>query len=150
MALGLTALCLAQGTTQFITPGVRRVGERLACLCGTCNNTVGDCPMLECNYSKPARDKIARMLAVGMADDQIVKSFVDENGLQALSAPPTSGFSRLAWIMPWVAIALGLVGIYFFIRRIRPKRAAAGAPEVDPEVLARYRDNIDKDIEKLD
>lgn len=146
----LAALCLAQGTPGLLTPAVKRVGERLACLCGTCKNTVGDCPMLECHYSKPAREKIARMQAVGISDDDIVKSFVNENGLQALAAPPTSGFSSLAWIMPWVAIALGLVAIYFFIRRFHPKRAGAGAPDIAPEVLRRYRDNIDKDFEKLD
>ena len=150
LTLGLAALCLAQSSSQLLTPEIKRVGERLACLCGTCKNTVGDCPMLECHYTKPAREKIAKMQAVGIDDDQIVKSFVNEQGLQALSAPPTTGFSGLAWIMPWVAIALGLVAIYFFIRRFHPKRAAAGAPEIDPEVLQRYRDNIDKDFDKLD
>lgn len=150
LTLGLAALCLAQSSSQLLTPEIKRVGERLACLCGTCKNTVADCPMLECHYSKPARDKIARMQAVGMSDDQIVKSFTGQYGLQALAAPPTTGFSSLAWIMPWVAIALGLVAIYFFIRRFHPKRAAAGAPEIDPAVLARYRDNIDKDFDKLD
>ncbi len=150
LALVLAALCLAQGSYELLTPDVKRVGARLACLCGTCKNTVADCPMLECHYSKPARDKIARMQAIGMSDDQIIKSFVDQNGLQALAAPPTSGFSSLAWIMPWVAIGVGLIAIYFFIRRFYSKRASAGAPDIDPEVLQRYRDNIDKDFDKLD
>lgn len=149
-ALVLAALCLAQGPAGLLTPDVKRVGARLACLCGACKNTVGDCPMLECHYAKPAREKIAAMLAAGQTDDQIVDSFVKERGLQALSAPPTSGFSGLAWIMPWVAVAMGLGAIYLFIRRFHPKRAVAEAPELDPETLQRYRDNIEKDLAKLD
>lgn len=148
--LVLAALCLAQGSVGLLTPDVKRVGMRLACLCGACNNTVGDCPMLECHYAKPAREKIAMMQAAGKGDDEIVASFVKERGLEALSAPPTSGFSGLAWIMPWVAVALGLGAIYLFIRRFSPKRAPAPVQELDPETLNRYRENIEKDLAKLD
>ncbi len=150
LVLGLAAVCLAQSSSQLLTPQIKRVGERLACLCGTCKNTVGDCPMLECHYTKPAREKIASMQAGGASDDQIVQSFIKEQGLQALSAPPTTGFSGLAWVMPWVAIAFGLFAIYAFIRRFRSKGATAGAPDLAPEVLERYRQTIDKDLEKLD
>jgi cytochrome c-type biogenesis protein CcmH len=104
--------------------------------------------MLECHYSHPARQKIALLESQGKTDDQVVDSFVKDQGLQALSAPPTSGFSGLAWVMPWVAIALGLAAIYFFIRRFHPQRAPA--PEIDAEVMQKYRDTIDKDLDKLD
>ncbi len=149
LALGLAALCLAQSPTQLLTPDVKRVGARLACLCGACKNTVGDCPMLECHYAHPSRQKIANMQAKGASDDAIVKSFVAEQGLQALSSPPTTGFSGLAWIMPWVAVGIGLFAIYLFIKRVS-KRAPEGAPELDPEALRRYRENIEKDLAKLD
>jgi len=33
-------LCLAQSSSQMLTPAVKRVGDRLACLCGACNNSV--------------------------------------------------------------------------------------------------------------
>lgn len=151
LALGLAAICLAQSSSQLLTPAIKRVGERLACLCGTCKNTVGDCPMLECHYTKPAREKIASLQAGGQADDQIVKSFVQEQGLQALSSPPTAGFSWMAWIMPWIALGLGLFAIVLFIQKFHPKRAVANnAPDLDPEVLRRYRENIDKDLDQLD
>jgi cytochrome c-type biogenesis protein CcmH/NrfF len=150
LILGLAAISLAQSASQLLTPDVKRVGARLACLCGACKNTVGDCPMLECHYAHPSRQKIAGMQAKGATDDQIVKSFVEEQGLQALSSPPTSGFSGLAWIMPWVAVGIGLFAIYLFIRRFSPKRAPANVPDLDPQVLQRYRDNIEKDLAKLD
>jgi cytochrome c-type biogenesis protein CcmH/NrfF len=150
LVLGLAAVCLAQSSSQLLTPAIKRVGERLACLCRTCNNTVGDCPMLECHYASPAKRKIGEMQMAKHSDDEIVKSFVQETGLEALSAPPTTGVSSLAYIMPWLAIVLGLGAIYLFIRRFHFKHAPAGGPELDPEVLERYRAKIDKDLDKFD
>jgi cytochrome c-type biogenesis protein CcmH len=107
--------------------------------------------MLECHYTKPAREKIAAMQKLGMADGEIVDAVVKEKGLQALAAPPDEGFNRLAWLMPWIALSLGLCAIYLFIRRLNRKKAASeAAPEIDPEILNRYRDNIEKDLAKLD
>ena len=107
--------------------------------------------MLECHYTKPMREKIAAMQKLGMNDDEIVKATVKQNGLQALAAPPEEGFHLLAWLMPWFVVSLGLVAIWLFIRRLNRKKAAfEAAPELDPEVLNRYRDNIEKDLAKLD
>jgi cytochrome c-type biogenesis protein CcmH/NrfF len=146
----VAGLLMGQEGASLVTPGVRRVGMRLACLCATCRNTVGDCAMLECGYCKPARLKIARMQAEGKSDDEIVASFVKENGVQVLASPPTSGFSLLAWVVPYVAIALGLVAIAWFVKRYGARRAAAGAPQVDDETLRRYQEQIEKDVAKLE
>ena len=150
LIVGLAAFSLAQSSSQLLTPDIKRVGARLACLCGACKNTVGDCAMLECHYSKPARVKIAAMQAGGASDDAIVEQFIQDRGLQALSAPPTTGFSGLAWIMPFVALGLGLGAIVLFIRRFHPRRAPASAPEIDPELMKRYQASIEKDLAKLD
>jgi cytochrome c-type biogenesis protein CcmH len=147
----LALLTIAQSSSALLTPEVRRVGGRLACLCGSCNNTVGDCAMLECHYSRPMRERIAAMQKLGLNDEEIVKAVVKDNGIQALAAPPGEGFNLLAWVMPWVAVALGLVAIWLFIQRLNRKRAvAAAAPELDPEVLNRYRENIEKDLANFD
>jgi cytochrome c-type biogenesis protein CcmH/NrfF len=149
-AVAVAALSLAQTSTEFITPAVKRVGVRLACLCAACKNTVADCPMLQCEYSHPARQRIAAQLAQGKSDDEIVKSFIDQQGLQALAVPPNRGFNSLVWIMPWIAVAAGLGLVWLFIRRHSSKTAPASGPPLDPAVVERYRANIEKDLEKLD
>jgi cytochrome c-type biogenesis protein CcmH len=149
-AVAVAALSIAQTSTEFITPAVKRVGVRLACLCTACKNTVADCPMLQCEYSHPARQKIAAQLGQGKSDEEIVKSFINQRGLQALAVPPNQGFNSLVWIMPWVAVALGLAAVWLFIRRHSSKKAIASTPEIDPAIVDRYRDNIEKDLEKLD
>ena len=129
-------------------PDVVRCASRLACLCGSCKNTVGDCAMLECGYCAPMRKRIAAMQADGHSDDDIVAAIVKENGKQALASPPTQGFSLFAWTAPWIAIAIGLAAIFAFIRRFSAKPQPAG--EADTELLDRYQDRIEKDTAKLD
>lgn len=146
----LAAICLPQTSSDIMTPAVRRVADKLACKCG-CNNSVGTCTMLQCHYAEPARQKVAALQAEGKSDDQILKIFVQESGLSALAVPPTEGFSLLAWVMPFVAIGIGLLGLSLYVKRYSPKRAKAAAmPEVDPAVLARYRDRIDKEVSNLE
>src|SRR5450631_2413094 len=94
----LTAISIAQTPTQLLTPAIRRVGDKLSCLRGSCKNTVATCQMLECHYSHPARLQIATMQAAGASDESIVDSFVKKSGLQALAVPPIQGFSLMAWV----------------------------------------------------
>lgn len=141
------ALLAAQTATQVLTPAVKRVGDKLACLCGACKNTVANCPMLECHYALPARQKIMKLLDAGFTDQQIIDNFVQEHGLKALAVPPAEGFNVLAWLMPWVALALGLVTIWFWLKRFRKPAPVA---MIDDAALDRYHDQIEKDLSKLD
>ena len=149
LMLALTAICLAQTASQLVTPEIRRVGDKLGCLCGSCNNTVSTCQMLECHYSLPARQEISKKQALGMGDQEIIDGFVKKTGLAALAAPPVQGFSLLAWTMPFVMIAVGLAAIFLFMKRIRRPLAVA-APEIDPVMMDRYHEQIEKDLAKLD
>jgi cytochrome c-type biogenesis protein CcmH/NrfF len=144
----LAGLTLAQNSSGIMSRSVRRVGAKLACLCGGCKNTVGDCPMLQCHYASPTREKISALQAEGKADSSVVDAIVAENGKQALAVPPQEGFALLAWTMPYVAVFLGLIAIWAFVRRFSARRHPA--PQVDPAVLERYHDRIEKDLAKLD
>lgn len=136
---------LAQNASLMVNPNVRRVGMKLACLCGACKNSVGDCPMMGCHYSLPGREKIAQMQAAGASDENIVSKFIEQEGLKALVVPPTSGFSLAVWVMPGVMILLGLYAIYIYIQRFRKP-----APAIPLTVPDRYKELAAKDIEKLD
>ncbi|MFN7924202.1 MAG: cytochrome c-type biogenesis protein CcmH [Bryobacteraceae bacterium] len=145
----LATLCLAQVSSELITPDIRRVGSRLACLCGSCKNSVGDCAMLGCHYSKPAREKIRDMQAKGMSDDAIIAEFVKTEGKRALAVPPSEGFFNLAWWMPPFFVGLGLVAIYFWMRKMKPPLVAADTP-IDSRDLDRFRETIEKETANLE
>jgi cytochrome c-type biogenesis protein CcmH len=148
LLLMLAAVCLPQSSTQLVTPEIRRVGDRLACKCGVCNNTIATCQMLECHYSLPAREKIAGMQKAGQSDQQIVDAFVQEHGIVALAAPPMQGFNLLGWIMPFIVLGVGLAAIALWMKRFRrPKPAVAN---IDAQAYERYRKRIEQETAELE
>src|SRR5690348_14819937 len=96
LLLMLAAAALAQTAAEKPSTDVRRVGARLQCQCG-CKDSVSTCSMLECSFSKPAKERIAKMQAVAMSDDQIIKAFIQDNGSGIYLAPP----SAFGWIVPY-------------------------------------------------
>lgn len=149
LLLVIAAVTLAQ-TASNQQSLAYRIGDKLACLCGACNNTVATCAMLECHFSKPAKERIARELAAGRTEDEIIAGFKRDYGLQVLASPPAEGFHLLGYVMPFIAIALGLMAVWMFIKRFRKAPAAASGRAADAETMARYREQIEKDTSKLD
>lgn len=150
LLVALVAACLAQtGTTPLANADVRRIGEKLRCMCGSCNYTVTSCNMLHCHGAEPMREKLLAMVGQGMSEDAILGAFAAEYGRIVLMQPPSDGFNLLAWVMPFVAIVAGLAAIWWFIQRFR-KPPAVPVASADPAILARYQDQIEKDLSKLD
>jgi len=143
----LAVAALAQTASEKPSVDVRRVGAHLACKCG-CTDSVASCAMLECHFSKPAKEKIAQMQSVGMSDDQIVQSFVREYGAAIYLAPPNA----FGWIIPYSMVAVGLFIIYLFIKKYRKPKPMAdlGTVEIDDPALEKYKDQIEKDLANLD
>jgi cytochrome c-type biogenesis protein CcmH/NrfF len=134
---------LAQTASENPSADVRRVGMRLQCQCG-CKDSVATCSMLECGFSKPAKERIARMQNVGMSDQQIVNSFIQDNGAGVYLAPP----SAFGWIVPYVSVGVGLLLIWVVIKKMyHPKPLTeVGSIELDDPALAKYKDQIEKEL----
>jgi cytochrome c-type biogenesis protein CcmH len=145
--LAAAAIALAQTAAEKPSSDTRRVGARLACQCG-CKDSVATCSMLECSFSKPAKERIARMQAVGMSDDQIIAAFVRDYGPGIYLAPPNA----LGWIVPYAGVGLGLAAIWLFIRKYRKPAPVPeiGTMEIDDPELEKYKDQIEKDLAKLE
>jgi cytochrome c-type biogenesis protein CcmH len=147
LLLTVAVAALAQTASEKPNANVVRVGLRLRCQCG-CGDSVATCEMLDCSFSKPAKERIAQMQAVGMSDDQIIQAFVRDYGQGVYLAPP----SPFGWIVPYASVGLGLVVIWLFLRKYRKPAPAAeiGSIEIDDPELAKYKDQIEKDLERLE
>ncbi len=138
---------LAQTAAQLESDDVKRVASRLACQCGSCKSTVA-CEMPGgCGFCKRVKTKIAQMQTGGASDKQIIDSVVKENGADMFLAEP----GTWAWLIPYLAGALGIVVIFWFVRRsMRAPALVAAGPPIDNEALNRYHERIEKDLEKLE
>ena len=111
--------------------------------CPVCENVPLDvCPTQACaQWRQVIRDKLTE----GWSEAQIKQYFVDQYGARVLAAPPASGFSWLAYLLPPLAIAAGVVVLW---RTLRSWRAAAppSAPEdplaADDPYLARVEQEL--------
>ncbi|MGH9719381.1 MAG: cytochrome c-type biogenesis protein CcmH [Bryobacteraceae bacterium] len=141
MLLLTVAVMCAQMPSRNQKADVRRVGARLACKCG-CSDTVATCSMLGCHFSSPAKEKIMKMQAAGVSDQGIIDSFIQEHGPGIFRGAPNA----FGWVVPYVSLAAGAVFLIWFVRR---KRQPKPVLVIDPK-LARYGDEIEKELQNLD
>jgi len=141
----LTASCLAQSAEELESPAVNRVAEKLLCPCGCKMNMACRMEPYPCRTCWDNKKKILKMQAAGLSDKAILDQFQQEMGKDVVSVPP----GVLGSISFYAAGLIGLILVYWVIRRYSRKPAVAGAPAEDAD-LARYHDQIEKEVDKLD
>jgi len=147
LALVVAVAALAQTASEKPSVDTRRVGARLQCQCGGCKDAVSTCSMLECHFSKPAKERIAQMQSVGMSDEQIVQAFIRDYGMAVYLAEPNAW----GWVVPYASVGVGLVILLLFLRKYKPKPMTdLGTIEADDPELKKYQEQIEKDTANLD
>ena len=122
----------------------------MACQCG-CGLTVHSCNHLQCAFAVPVREDIAKSLAAGQAEDDIIARYVAEYGEKVLSSPTHVGFNLLAWWGPYVALLLGATALVLAIRRLRGKPVTAtGATVAGEKPSAELRARLESELEEVD
>ncbi len=127
------------------------LGHKLMCVCG-CHQVLLECNHVGCQYSDRMRGELAANLGRGDSDDLTLQAFVQKYGPTVLIAPTTTGFNRVAWVMPYLALVLGVTTVVFIVRawRMRPLAISAGgiAPVSGAE-LERFRDQARKETDEV-
>lgn len=122
------------GAAPVSEEAVHDVAAQLRCV--VCQSlSVADSPSETAHQMK---DIIRERLAGGETPEQVKAYFVDKYGLWILLAPPRQGFNLLVWVVPFAALAAGLVLVLVLARRW--SRRAASAPAVArPDAAMRER-----------
>jgi hypothetical protein len=137
---------LAETAAEKPSVDVRRVGSHIGCKCG-CTDTVATCAMLECSFSKPAKERIAKLQAQGSPDKVIIDQFVADFGPSVYRGDP----SAFGWIVPYLLIAPGLALLLWFVRRYRkPRPIPIVGPVPDDPNFAKYHEQIEKNLAHLE
>jgi cytochrome c-type biogenesis protein CcmH len=97
--------------------------------CPTCNTP------LDVSSAPVALDMkryIAQKRDAGWTQQQVIDGLVDEFGRDVLATPPKSGFDLIAWIVPALAVALGLAAIPVLTRAWARRPSTAAGSEAPP------------------
>jgi len=89
---------------------------------------------------------LEKQIDAGKSDESVMAYFVEKYGETVLAAPPATGFNLAAWLMPFVALAIGALASIYFVRRFRGRWAAATGPSED---LAKYQDKVEEELKKF-
>jgi cytochrome c-type biogenesis protein CcmH/NrfF len=147
-AIGIVLASITLFSMTAVTdPGARfnDVGHRLMCTC-SCNQVLLECNHVGCPISGGMRDELQTRIDHGENDELILQAFVQKYGAVVLAAPLTKGFNKIAWIMPFLVLTLGLGGAALLIRKWRLRTVAMPVEPVTPGAEER-RSRIRKDTE---
>jgi cytochrome c-type biogenesis protein CcmF len=133
------------------TPFEKQMQHEIVCTCGACGHqTIAECRKDPCGTSHEMRKELAALIDQGKNHDEIINAFIAKYGSQEmLGAPLDRGFSRMAWLFPYLAGASGIVMIGFAAVRWSRRPETAGAPSaiLDDQAM---ESRLDDELRDLD
>lgn len=144
----LTGLLLLLGAGDD-SARIDRLGHEVMCVCG-CNQVLLECNHVGCAYSSRMRDELTAAVGRGDSDNGVLQSFIKNYGTVVLAVPTNRGFNRMAWIMPYLALVVGitLVVLIVWAWRKRPLILHASVPApVRGAELDHFREQARKETE---
>jgi cytochrome c-type biogenesis protein CcmH/NrfF len=125
-----------------------KLGHQLMCMCG-CNQVLLECNHVGCAYSERMRGELTASLERGDNDSLALQGFVQKYGNTVLSAPTTTGFNRVAWIMPFAVFAAASVLTLWLVRlwKSRPVAQLVARPNLGSGELDELRKKARKETE---
>ncbi|HSQ12184.1 MAG TPA: cytochrome c-type biogenesis protein CcmH [Candidatus Deferrimicrobium sp.] len=103
---------LHAAATADIDDRTREIATELRCV--VCQNlSVADSPS---EMAQQMRAIVREQVQAGKTTDEIKDFFVSKYGEWVLLRPKTTGFSALLWILPYVALGIGVLAALWFIR----------------------------------
>jgi cytochrome c-type biogenesis protein CcmH/NrfF len=156
-AIALLVICIAligAGPSNSAEARFNDLGHKLMCKCG-CNQILLECNHVGCSYSTQMRDELMGALTRGAAaggstpdsDDLVLQSFVQKYGATVLAAPTTTGFNIVAWIVPFVALALGLLLVTVIVRKWKFQVQPVGVQDLSAAELDTFRQRAREETE---
>jgi cytochrome c-type biogenesis protein CcmF len=122
----------------------QRMREEMACICGGCEHEpLSRCP---CGRAEEMRAALRAQIDQGRTHEEIISSSIALYGGQHfLRVPIDQGFNRLAWLVPYLVGATGLVVVGMTARRWSRKpdsvESEPSAPK-DPDLEERLDDEL--------
>ena len=125
-----------------------KLGHQLMCMCG-CNQILLECNHVGCPLSERMRNELTAGLERGDSDSLVLQAFVQKYGNTVLAAPTSSGFNVVAWITPFLVLALATAMAVWLVRmwRARPVAQLVARPNLGSAELDALRKRAREETE---
>ncbi len=145
--LGIAVLAIAFMGAD-VDARFNKLGHQLMCMCG-CNQVLLECNHVGCAYSERMRNELTASLEHGDNDSLALQSFVQKYGNTVLSAPTSSGFNIVAWIMPFAVFGLASALTLWLVRlwKSRPVAQPVAHPNLGSDELDALRKKARQETE---
>jgi cytochrome c-type biogenesis protein CcmF len=123
----------------------KKMQHEIVCTCGSCGHqTIAECRKDPCGTSHEMRQQLATYIDQGMNREQIIQAFISKyDSEEMLGAPIDKGFSRLAWLFPYLVGATSAVAIGFAaVKWTRKPDEPADAVPIDSALDERIDDEL--------
>ena len=124
---------------------VNRIAKQL--YCPVCPNTPLD--VCETKACQDWRAQIRDQLTSGWTEDQIISYFADQYGERVLAEPRRSGFTSLVWILPILAVGLGVTVAVQVVKGWKRGSTAAVADEPAAKLPAETVAQLERELREL-
>jgi cytochrome c-type biogenesis protein CcmH len=127
---------------------VEKLGHQMMCMCG-CNQILLECNHVGCTYSERMRGELVAAVDAG-SDDAVLQTFIEKYGTTVLASPSHSGFDRVAWIMPYLALIVGVGGVALIVRAWHKRyggKAVDATSGMSAADISRFRDQARKETD---
>ena len=139
---------------------MKKVDSQLACHCG-CSLTVSDCRVsMTCGESAKLEKEVIGYIEAGLGEKEILAKMREKYGEAILAAPTKECFNITAWTFPFLAIALGGIIAFYYIKKWKTPTAEQAAPTMDDAAaqtadgsskgLDEYDSRVEEELKKLD
>ena len=150
----MLASVLLFAPAEGFSANATEITQGLICLCG-CNLVIPACQAsMECGTSDQITKEVDQMVAAGKTKDEIIQFYIAKYGEKILAAPSKKGFNCLAWVLPFLGLAVGVGGIYVFIGRSlgsgRKKEEAAEKSAGTSENDKKYREQFESELDSYE
>jgi cytochrome c-type biogenesis protein CcmH len=148
IAASFFAVAVVYAQTRLPTDDeVNAIAKQL--YCPVCPNTPLD--VCETQACKDWRAQIRDQLAAGWSEERIIDYFVTQYGERVLAEPGRKGFTSLVWVLPVIAVLLGLAVVWQVLRSWRSRQdiqveTSTSTPQISPEILKR----IEQELQEMD
>jgi cytochrome c-type biogenesis protein CcmF len=142
----------AMQTSYFArTPLEAQLQKEIVCTCGTCGHaSIGECRKDPCQTSHELRAEVASLVDQGKSHDEVIRAVIASHGgsQDMLGAPLDEGFSRLAWLFPYLLGSGGAVMVGF--AALKWSRSTAASIETPAATDSELEERIDDELRDLD